>query len=82
MSPHPPTLATPWRRPFQTGSDVRVTVTHVTDPLCPWAYSFEPVLRALEARYGDQLRFTTTLIGLVSSVEESLARGSSAESRA
>jgi protein-disulfide isomerase-like protein with CxxC motif len=61
---------------------VRVAVTHVTDPLCPWAYSYEPVLRALEARYGDQLVFRTVLIGLVGSVEESLARGSSAEGRA
>jgi 2-hydroxychromene-2-carboxylate isomerase len=48
----------------------------------PWAYSYEPVLRALEARYGDQLVFRTVLIGLVGTVEESLARGSSAEGRA
>ncbi|MBJ7332869.1 MAG: DsbA family protein [Solirubrobacteraceae bacterium] len=54
----------------------------MTDPLCPWAYSFEPVMRALEARYGDQLEVRTVLIGLVSTVEESLARGSSAEGRA
>jgi hypothetical protein len=40
------------------------------------------VLRALEARYGDQLEFRTVLIGLVETVEESLARGSSAEGRA
>jgi 2-hydroxychromene-2-carboxylate isomerase len=59
-----------------------VAVTHVTDPLCPYAYSFEPVVRTLEARYGDQLQFRTVLIGLVSSVEESRARGSSAEGRA
>ena len=26
-----------------------------TDAACPWAYNFEPALRALEARYGDQL---------------------------
>src|SRR5947209_19625550 len=76
-----PWLPAPWRRPLPTGSDVRVAVTHVTDPLCPWAYSFEPALRALEARYGDQLQFRTVLIGLVSSVEESLARGSSPEGR-
>lgn len=77
-----PTLPVPWRRPPVTGSEVRVAVTHVTDPLCPWAYSFEPVLRTLEMRYGDQLEFRTVLIGLVSSVEESLARGSSAAGRA
>jgi protein-disulfide isomerase-like protein with CxxC motif len=77
-----PRLPAPWRRPSPTGSGVRVAVTHITDPLCPYAYSFEPVLRALEARYGDQLEFRAVLIGLVSSVEESRARGSSAEGRA
>jgi 2-hydroxychromene-2-carboxylate isomerase len=59
-----------------------VRVTSVTDPLCPWAYSAEPVLRALEARYGDQLVWRTVLIGLVETVAESLARGSTAEGRA
>jgi predicted DsbA family dithiol-disulfide isomerase len=54
----------------------------VTDPLCPWAYAFEPAMRTLEARYGDQLEFRTVLIGLVSTVEESLARGSSPKGRA
>jgi protein-disulfide isomerase-like protein with CxxC motif len=77
-----PSLPAPWRRLAATGSDVRVCVTHVTDPLCPWAYSFEPVLRTVEARYGDQLEVRTVLIGLVSSVEESLRRGSTAEGRA
>jgi predicted DsbA family dithiol-disulfide isomerase len=77
-----PSLPAPWRRPVRTGSPHGITVTHVTDPLCPWAYSFEPVLRTLEARYGDQLEFRTVLIDLVSTIEESLARGSSAEGRA
>jgi 2-hydroxychromene-2-carboxylate isomerase len=77
-----PSLPTPWRLPPAGGSAVRVTITHVTDPLCPWAYSYEPVLRTLEARYGDQLVWRTVLIGLVSTVEESLARGSSAQGRA
>jgi len=45
-----PALPVPWRPPPQTGSPVRVSVTHVADPLCPWAYSFEPVLRTVEAR--------------------------------
>ncbi len=72
----------PWRLPRASDSPVRVAVTHVTDPLCPWAYSYEPVLRTLEARYGDQLVFRTVLIGLVSTVAQSRARGSSPEGRA
>jgi protein-disulfide isomerase-like protein with CxxC motif len=77
-----PRLPVPWRVPSVTSSGVRVLVTHVTDPLCPWAYSYEPVLRTLEARYGDQLEFRTVLVGLVETVEESLGRGSSPEARA
>jgi 2-hydroxychromene-2-carboxylate isomerase len=73
---------TPSRRPVDTGSQHRIEVTHLTDPLCPWAYSFEPALRTLEAGYGDQLEFRTVLIGLVSTIEESSARGSSAAGRA
>src|SRR3954453_16263128 len=72
-----PRLAMPWRRPFQTDSPVRLDVLHLTDPLCPWAYSFEPTLRAIEERYGDQLCFQTSMIGLVEPVEESVARGAS-----
>src|ERR1700754_1439422 len=82
LDPALPHLTVPWRVPTVTSSSVRVRVTHVTDPLCPWAYSYEPVLRTLEARYGDQLVFRTVLIGLVGTIEESLARGSSAEGRA
>ncbi len=75
-------MPVPWRTPVPAPSGARVLITHVTDPLCPWAYSFEPVLRALEARYADQLEFRTVLIGLVETVEESVGRGSSPEGRA
>ena len=77
-----PRMPVPWRRPVTASPGTRVRITHVTDPLCPWAYSFEPVLRALEARYGDQVEFRTVLIGLVETVEESMNRGSSPEGRA
>jgi predicted DsbA family dithiol-disulfide isomerase len=66
-----PNLAMPWRSAFETGSSVGVDVLHLTDPLCPWSYSFEPTLRAIEARYGDQLHFQTAMIDLVESVKES-----------
>lgn len=77
-----PRIAAPWHDPFPTGSDLRVSVTHVTDPHCPWAYSFEPVMRIMEARYGDQLEVRTVVIGLIASVEQALERGSSPEKRA
>lgn len=81
-TPTLPTFPVPWRHPPATRSPVRVAVAVVTDPLCPWAYSYEPVLRMLEARYGDQLEYRTVLIGLVTTVQESQARGSSAQGRA
>jgi predicted DsbA family dithiol-disulfide isomerase len=77
-----PRFPVPWRVPSATSSRIRIRVAHINDPLCPWAYSYERVMRTLEARYGDQLEFRTVLIGLVETVEESLGRGSSAEARA
>ena len=74
-----PPIAAPWRLPAATGAPARVAVTHVTDPLCPWAYSFEPVMRGIESRYGDQLELRTVVIGLVDDPEELTARGFSPE---
>jgi predicted DsbA family dithiol-disulfide isomerase len=74
-----PRIPAPWRLPAETGSTARVTVTHVTDPVCPWAYSFEPAMRALESRYGDQLEMRTVVIGLASDTEQLVARGYSPE---
>ena len=41
-----------------------IEVVHYTDPGCPWAYSAEPFVRALEWRYGDGLVWRTCMIGL------------------
>jgi protein-disulfide isomerase-like protein with CxxC motif len=42
----------------------RITVTHFTDPGCPWAYSASPALAVLRWRYGEQLSWRTVTIGL------------------
>jgi 2-hydroxychromene-2-carboxylate isomerase len=42
----------------------RVSVTHFTDPGCPWAYSAWPALATLQWRYGDQLEWRHVMIGL------------------
>jgi 2-hydroxychromene-2-carboxylate isomerase len=75
-------IVTPLSRPFASGSDVRVEVIHFTDAGCPWAYSAEPALRALEARYGDQLVWRTVVIGLTETFEQYVARGYTGFSRA
>jgi 2-hydroxychromene-2-carboxylate isomerase len=58
-----------------------VEVLHYTDPACPWAYSAEPFLRALEWRYGDGLRFRHVMIGLSEDVSGLERRGVTPQSR-
>lgn len=52
-----------------------ITVTHYTDPGCPWAYSASPALAALEWRYGDQLRWELVTIGLAEDPQLYVDRG-------
>ena len=52
-----------------------VEVVHFTDPACPWAYSAEPFMRALEWRYGDALQWRTVLIGLSEDTSRAIAGG-------
>ena len=41
-----------------------ISVTHFSDPGCPWAYSASPALAVLRWRYGDQLAWRHVMIGL------------------
>ena len=52
-----------------------VSVTHFTDPGCPWAYSARPAHAALRWRYGDQLDWRLVLIGLAERAEVYEERG-------
>src|SRR5687768_891532 len=53
----------------------RVSVTHFTDPGCPWAWSASPALAALRWRYGDQLEWRHVMIGLTEEGSEYEERG-------
>jgi protein-disulfide isomerase-like protein with CxxC motif len=53
----------------------RVSVTHFTDPGCPWAWSASPHLAALQWRYGDQLEWRHVMIGLTEHASQYEARG-------
>jgi protein-disulfide isomerase-like protein with CxxC motif len=53
----------------------RITVTHFTDPGCPWAYSASPALAVLRWRYRDQLNWRTVTIGLSENPERYVERG-------
>jgi 2-hydroxychromene-2-carboxylate isomerase len=58
-----------------------VDVIHFTDPSCPWAYSAEPLMRALQWRFGDGLRWRTVVIGLSEDTSRSQASGYTPERR-
>jgi 2-hydroxychromene-2-carboxylate isomerase len=52
-----------------------ISVTHFTDPGCPWAYSASPALAVLHWRYGDQLEWRLATIGLTEQAEQYVNRG-------
>src|SRR4051794_14560869 len=52
-----------------------VSVTHFSDPGCPWAWSASPALAALQWRYGDQLGWRHVMIGLTESGRQYEERG-------
>ena len=52
-----------------------ITVRHFSDPGCPWAYSASPALATLRWRYGDQLDWKLTLIGLTERAQQYVDRG-------
>lgn len=59
----------------------QVEVVHYTDPSCPWAYSAEPFMRALEWRYGDGLAWRLVTIGLREDTSGLVRSGTTPESR-
>jgi predicted DsbA family dithiol-disulfide isomerase len=52
-----------------------IKATLYSDPACPWAYSESPALRVIEWRYGDQLRWRLTVVGLTEDASQYAARG-------
>lgn len=45
-----------------------IEITAFTDPVCTWCWGSEPVLRAVQERYGDQVRITPVMGGLVKDI--------------
>ena len=52
-----------------------ISVTHASDPGCPWAYSAWPAHAVLHWRYGAQLDWRLALIGLTEDASAYDARG-------
>jgi protein-disulfide isomerase-like protein with CxxC motif len=61
---------------------MKVTVTHITDPGCPWAYSARPFHAALRWRFGEQLDWRLVMIGLTEQPDEYEQRGFTAQAMA
>jgi protein-disulfide isomerase-like protein with CxxC motif len=54
---------------------VPVSLTHFSDPHCPWAYSAAPAHAVLRWRFGAQLDWRLVLIGLSEDTERLVAAG-------
>ena len=47
----------------------RIIITNFTDPVCVWCWGTEPVIRALETHYPDQIEFRYVMGGLVDNID-------------
>jgi predicted DsbA family dithiol-disulfide isomerase len=52
-----------------------IAATLFIDPACPWGYSASPALRVVRWRYGRQLDWRLTMIGLAESTDTYARRG-------
>ncbi len=52
-----------------------ITITHFTDPGCPFAWSAEPARRRLQWLYGDQLEWRLRMVGLTERPEDYIDKG-------
>jgi 2-hydroxychromene-2-carboxylate isomerase len=52
-----------------------VSVTHFSDPGCPWAYSASPAHAVLRWRYREQLQWRLVVIGLTEEADQYVRRG-------
>lgn len=46
-----------------------VHVACFTDPLCPWSWAAEPVLRRMQVEFSDQVAFTYVMVGMAREVD-------------
>lgn len=48
-----------------------IHVAYFTDPLCPWSWGAEPLLRRLEVEFSDQVQITYVMVGMAREIEPS-----------
>src|SRR4051812_19374423 len=59
-----------------------IRITNFTDPACPFAFSAEPHLWKLRWTFGDQIDWTTRMVGLSERPEDYLEKGFTPEKQA
>jgi putative protein-disulfide isomerase len=59
-----------------------IHVLYVTDPACPWSWGAEPVLRRLQAEFGEGVRITYVMGGLWRAIEPAKALAETLEAAA
>jgi putative protein-disulfide isomerase len=53
---------------MKTTSDKMIEIIEFTDPVCTWCWGSEPVLRKLETRFGEQVKISYIMGGLVQDI--------------
>ncbi|HEB13328.1 MAG TPA: DsbA family protein [Actinobacteria bacterium] len=52
-----------------TRRDPPIEIIYYTDPYCTWCWGSEPILRHIQETYGDQVKLTYKMGGLVENIE-------------
>jgi len=53
---------------MSTSKNITIEITEFTDPVCTWCWGSEPVLRKLETRFGEQVKISYIMGGLVKDI--------------
>jgi len=53
---------------MNTTRNAMIEITEFTDPVCTWCWGSEPVLRKLETRFGEQVKISYIMGGLVQDI--------------
>jgi len=51
-----------------TSASTVIEIIEFTDPVCTWCWGSEPVLRKLETRFGEQIKISFVMAGLVKDI--------------
>jgi len=56
------------RQAMTTFTNKTIEIIEFTDPVCTWCWGSEPVLRKLETRFGEQVKISFVMAGLVKDI--------------